>query len=633
MEFSELAIQKLLQLFPELSALIVTFKDITDEVPSLEDTDVSIGTFILESNGKFFYLPIIAKGEAVQPIDSIFRVDDQTFVPLSKGFVTKMVNSSQSEMGKPKKIPDTVPHNPSIYSLVTPPRTGKFVYASSSRLEEFLTVLPNLTKQAVLADITTDREVYSALHKLFGLENLITALKPKLPAVVAVKKPMVELVTNGTGLDNPTIKAILDKGYALRGENTTTRVAVAANLYKDIGKFRTLSMADAGQDFDICTKTGDTSTAFLPKNSKYRPQTPALLRGSPDKVVAIFSNGDYTVASSLVATYEGRDGLQTIKNYLKYNPGVTPSELNNGDTNFALFSPDLELIGLYHYPTITKTAFGTTIKAESVLDLGTDGSGSMVYINSYKNCLTVNCQDPKNIFVPSNILVVKLGRKLWSEDNFETNINSALARQELTTMTTLGSAVDIGHDGIEFIVNRTPVGSAVNVMKILVVDEGIDPVQAESFIKQAQERKHVKVYMSKKADAEQDIIPSYGSPPSAQQSGFGVNGDFTNALNTAAKTNDPETVETTIIAELLQVADMRGYIQEYLPDIKNSIDKLGRALFLCRLKMDQLAIDHTASEVFAFISNLRNTYRMLGDTYLKLETMVTDTSVSTGDKK
>ena len=125
-------------------------------------------------------------------------------------------------------------------------------------------------------------------------------------------------------------------------------------------------------------------------------------------------------------------------------------------------------------------------------------------------------------------------------------------------------------------------------------------------------RKRVKVYMSKKADVEQDIIPSYGEAPPMQQPGFGINDDFTNNVNQSIQTNDAEVVESTIIAELLQVVDMRGYVKEYLPEIKNSIDKLGRALFLCRLQMDKLAQTHTASEVFSFVSNVRNTYRNVG---------------------
>ena len=53
----------------------------------------------------------------------------------------------------------------------------------------------------------------------------------------------------------------------------------------------------------------------------------------------------------------------------------------------------------------------------------------------------------------------------------------------------LGSAIDIAHDGMEFIVDKKPVGSEANVMKILVIDEGISPEKAESFVKQAREQK------------------------------------------------------------------------------------------------------------------------------------------------
>lgn len=633
MEFSELALQKLLQLFPELSSFILTFKDITAEVPSLEETDVSIGVFILQAGKRNFYLPVIAKGEAVQPLDSIFDNEEQSFIPLAKGFVNKLINSSQSAMGKSTKIPDSVVHNPSIYSLVTPPRTGKFVYASSSRLEEFLTVLPNMVKKAVLDKFSSDKEVYSALHKLFGLENLFSALKPTVAPVTATPKPAVELITEGVGLDNPTIKSILDKGYALRGENTTTRVAVLANDRAAMGKLRTLSAINVDKDYDICVKTGGTRTAFLPKNSKYRPQTPAIFKNkveSVDKVLAIFKNGDFVISSNLVAVGEGRDGKQTLQDYLSIVPAITISELTNKDTYFALFSPQLELIGIYKHPLITNSIHGTTIETFSVLDIGERDKD--VTINAYRNCTTINCQDQKNIFVPTNTMVVKLGNQLWSDDTFEKNINSAAARLELTTLTVLGGAVDIGFDGVEFHVNKSPVGGEADVMKILVVEEGIAPEKAESFVKQAREERHIKIYMSKKADAEQDLIPAYGQPPQAQQNGFGINDDFTNNVNSAAKTNDAEIVESTIISELLQVADMKGYIKEYMPEIKNAIDKLGRALFLCRLKMDQLALDHTASEVFSFVANLRTTYRMLGDTYLKLEDMVNDSEVQLEDK-
>lgn len=636
-EFASLAINKLLQLFPELSNLIVTFKDITDEVTSLEETDISVGVFILQAGGDSFYLPVIAKGEAIQPFDSIFNNMEQCFTPLTKGFVTRMVNSNPQNLGKPKKIPDTVSQNPSIYSLVTPPRTGKFVYASSSRLEEFLSVLPNMVKKAVLDKFSSDKDTYSALHKLFGLENLFSALKPTFHPEVVVPKPAVELITEGTGLGNPEIQSILEKGYALRGENQTTRVAVLANQYTNgSNKLHELSMADAGEDFDICTKTGDTRTAWIPKNSKFLPQKPAIMksrnhmgvsiqldstphRDDQDEVLAVFENGDFVHTSRLVAVGTGRKGHKALQDYLSYNPAITPGELTNLDEYFLLLSPELELLGSFQYPEVVKTVHGITISAHS-----TGPRGHHVTINAFRNCTTINCQDLHNLYVPINTIVVKLGKKLWADQSFEKNINAAAARQELATLTALGSAVNLGFDGVEFHVNRQPVGGAANVMKILVVEEGIEPIRAENFIKEAREKKHVRIFLTKKADAEGDIIPSYGATAPQQQTGFGINGDFSTNVNNAAATGDAEVTENTIISELLQVTEMKGYIKEYLPEIKTAIDKLGRSLFLCRLKMDELSATHSASEVFSFIGNLRQTYRSLGDTYLKLEDITSD---------
>lgn len=617
-EFSALAIQKLLQLFPELSSLIVSFKDITDEVPSLEETDVSVGIFILQTGDKSFYLPIISKGEAIQPLDSIFDNNEQCFIPLTKGFVTRMVNSSINTLGKPTKIPDTVSQNPSIYSLVTPPRTGKFVYASSSKLEEFLTTLPNLVKEAVLDKFSSDKDVYSALHKLFGLENLFASLKPTVVGPVATPKASVELITEGSGLDDASIQDILTKGYALKGGTTSTRIAVQANDYNAMGKLRQLSAADAGQDFDICTKSGETLQVSLLKNSKYVPQKPALFRHDKvDNVIALFQDGSWAKSPSMVAVGEGRDGKATIHDVISSRAKTSPEGLTGASIYFAILSPELELIDLCAYPRVSRNKYGVTIVADSKL------TDSTVTINAYKNCTTINCQDRSNIFIPINTLILNL-TKAYNSDTLETNINSAASRLELATMTALGSALNIGFDGVEFHINKKVVGQEPDLMKVLVVEEGIAPEKAESFMKQAKEVKHVRVYLSKKADAESDVIPSYGTAAAPQQGGFGINGDFTNNVNQAIQTNDAEVVEATIISELLQVADMKSYIREYLPEIKASIDKLGRSLFLCRLKMDQLASDHTASEVFSFVAGIRNTYRMLGETYLKLEGMTSN---------
>lgn len=642
MEFSELAIQKLLQQFPELSSHIVTFQDLTESSPLLEDGDISVGIFILQTGSKYFYIPIVAKGDAIQPIDSLFDSDEQCFYPLSRGFLNLMVTQGAIRMGKPAKVPSTVSRNPSIYSLVTPPRTGKFVYASSSRLEEFLTTLPNMVKRAVLDKFSNDANIYSALHQLFGLENIVGALTPTPAPVVVVPKPAVQLITEGNGLGNPEVQSILNKGYALTGQNQTTRVAVPGNVYNEgSNRLHELSSADGGCDYDICTTTGDTTAGYLPKRAKYLPQKAVLLRSrnTYENMFVVFGDGTFTIAQKLIAEGEPRKGHAVLRDFFAVNPPATPASVTNQDT-FAIFSPELDLIDVYQYPVVMQSEFGTTIIATSMTQI----NSPKVSINAYKNCTTINCEDPQNIFIPYNTLIAILGDKISADPNYgdsvlETNINTAQRRQEFTTLQALGSAVNLGFDGVEFIVNRSPVGGEPEVMKILVVDEGIDPTTAESFVKRAREEKFVRIYMSKKADIgdSDDVIPSYGEAPLPQQTGFGIDDDFTNNVAQATTTADSSVVESTIIGGLLQVADMKGYIAEYLPDIKDSIDKLGRALFLSRIRMDQLAANHSATEVFTFISNTKNTYKMLGDTYLRLMSMVVETSnskdeISAGEK-
>ena len=137
MDFSEIAFQKLFQLLPELSSYVVSFKDITEE-SGKEEQGLRIGMFILLFGPEYYFIPVISKNDTVLPIDSIFSQSEEQFYPLTKAFCSQLISSSQIQLGTPTRIPKTVPINPSVYEMIAPPRTGKFVYASSSRLSEFL---------------------------------------------------------------------------------------------------------------------------------------------------------------------------------------------------------------------------------------------------------------------------------------------------------------------------------------------------------------------------------------------------------------------------------------------------------------------------------------------------------------
>jgi hypothetical protein len=624
MELSELALQKLLQLFPEISSYIVNFRDITEEAGK-EESGIRIGLFILQLGEDYYYIPVIAKNETVLPIDSLFNATTGTFVPLTRSFIDKTISASQVYLGKATKVPTTVTQNPSVYEMVTPPRTGKNVYASSSRLVEFLGIMPNMVKQAMTEKFASDKEVYEALHKMFGLDNIFAALKPT--AAVEVKlKPAIELIEEGVGLDNETIKSILDKGYALRGENTTNRVAVMAQDYDSLGPLHTINGIEVGADYEVVLNNGEIRSAYIPRRIRGSTATPTLLGGQiggrghhGNSMFVLFSDGTFCVTDQVIARGEAHMSKKALRDMFANVPAITPKHMKSySGHDYAFLTPDLDLIGVYSVSSVVETPAGVTIKAYSELS----GDARNVTINAYRNCTKIDVSMPDNIFVPYNTLVV--GVKRNSADILEANINSALERLKLSTLQAVGSAMHIGFDGIEFVVNGKPLGVEKQAMEHLVIKEGIDPVGAEKFLKYAQEHGSAKIYISKKADWEPTEIPQFGDIPPEQQQTFGADGDgsFSRNLKSSLETQDKDVVESMVISELLQATDMNSLVKEYLPEIQAAIDKLGRTLFLARLNMDKLSGDQNSNELMSFIANLRNVYRLLGDNVTKLERMV-----------
>ena len=634
MEFSEIALLKLTQVMPEIVSYIVSFADITDQTLEQEDSSLRVGCFLVCFGNAYYYIPLVSKGDSIQPLDSIFSAEDQTFLPLTKRIVENLINSSKNSIGKATRIPNTVVKNPSVYHLVTPPRTGKFVYASASRVTDFLASMPNMTKKAVLQKLSADKTVYSALHKLFGLEQLFGALRPTKENTKSAEQvsagPGIHIVTEGSGLPEDMIQDILHKGYSTVGE-APPRVALEAFNYNDFGALRQLSSSDAGKDYTIYNSDGFEMEAYIPKRTKANPTFPALLNSShgksSDPVFAIFRNGSYAISSNMISRADGHPAKDVIKDLIKENYNLAISQVGQG-TPFALFSPDFELIGAYFAIKVNNAGYGTTIVASPMIR-GYREPAQVVTINAFRNVTAISGNYSTELFIPFGTVCIPLGKDLSCD--IGNNINAVARKLDFITRTTLGSSAELGYDGVEYNYNGAPVGSHLDVIKVLVLKEGIAPNTAESFIKKAKENGHVKFYMSKSADFEPSEIPQYGQKAMDQYNPLDLQGpDFMGNVQSAIQTNDSSTVESTIISELLQTTDMSEHIMEYLPDINNAVDKLGRTLFLIRLNIGRLGDKYEASELLSFISNLRNVYRLLGENSLKLAQM---TQVDYSDAK
>ncbi len=646
MDFYDIALAKFLQSFPELGNYIVTFQDLTTQLSNSEESEVSVGAFIIKAGTAYYYIPVIAKGANLYPIDSMFSVEKEKFLPLTPKTITTIINAQSFSLGEQTKIPQNVPRNPSVYDLVNPPRTGKFVYASASRLSEFLSIIPDDIKRYVKERIVDNKKLYQGMNDMFGLKEVLDPLSKLNPAPTSASPAItqdtspVKVITEGNGLSQDEIRQVLSVGYVIKGKANTNRIAITAEDSNRISKMSQAGMLEGNREYTVVLSDGSTKEGFVPKlssvaaglkrGSDYSFTPPGTLPSSNTGLnFTIYENGDFSKIDNAVIQGSAKEPSDVLTTLFNYRPPIMLKNLEGRET-FALMTPTMELIGVFRLNrSPIRTGEGVVIKSASNILNHTS-----VNIFGYHN-LHASVKEGEDLFVPYDTLVILLSNDISYD--LEINVNSASRKRSLAELVTLGNAMSIGYDGVEFTVNGSPIGGEPKLVEILVSKEGIEPSAATSFVKQAKERKSLKIYLSKKADFSPGEIPQFGEQaPQANPNDQLVQGSRDKQLQNlepnmeqSMAIGDPQTTEATILAELLQAPDMYQYIEEYTPDIEEALDKLGRILFLLRINLDKFGQGSNPSEVFSFISQLRNVYRMLGDNFIKLQQLLANSNVST----
>lgn len=605
MEFSDIALAKLMQVAPDLGPLIVNFQDVTEELG--EAAQCQVGVFVLQSGAEGMFVPVISKGGDVFPIDSVFVDSQKKFMPLTRMVIDSVIASGQLEPGRPVKIPDTVTRNPNVYNLINPPRTGKFVYASASRMVDFMAELSPHVKKAAFESIRSEKSVYDSLDKMFGLKAIFDVLNPA-PSSLAAKtneEPISVITSPVAGLGQEAISNILNDGYHISGAQPHHRVAVSTQDFNRRGQVREVSSIDADRDYDVALKGGITREAFLPRMHKLQ---------RTGRTLALYTNGDYSLTPALIAVGQQLDRKVVLDRLFDFKPPVLLRDLGMGET-FVVMTKEGEFLGPYRADNVTLNSMGVELR---VCDMGS----CVEKICGYRNFSGSAEILQGTLYVPSNSVVLRLGQDLSCD--VERSVFGTARNLEFRDLQMLGSQLDLGFDGVEFSANGKVVGTVPHVIKMLVVQEGLEPDLAKSFVKQAQESKFVRIYMSKQASTDYNAaeVPNYGAAP-PNVGDVGMNGAFMPSLRQATQLGDSQVVEATVISTLLQTPDMFEQIGEYLPDIEEAVDKLGRILFMTRVHIDKLSTNIDSDSVFSLLAQVKGVYRLLGDNLLRLRRIVT----------
>lgn len=607
MDFFDQAIAKLLQAAPELGPMVLNFSDITDEVG---DTNGQVGVFVLNTGDGIAYCPVISNGGSVFPIDSVYLEATKQFAPLTKNLVKRLSVSTSGTMGTVEKVPNSVPRSPDVTALVTPPRTGKFVYASSSRLVEFLAAMPAYLREKTFEKVASEASVFEVLDKAFGLKALIAALKGPEGSVSNSTKngthSGVSILTSAHEVrqlaDQALTKSFLESGFAVVGNPSFSRTAVAMRSFNKEGTFRTINPTnDGGCDYTIAMKDGSTKEVFFPKYNEESYYAAGK--------IGIFEDGKWA-RGEMIAVGDPHVEHQVMDKMASRNPPCLLKDIFIDDY-FIMFTGTGEAIGPFRASRVVLTNVGVEIFVS-----GGSKIRRLVGANNLVNEVNVIGD---TMFVRHNILAFKLGEDISMD--LEVNPFDAQEKRELTTAQFLGAELDLRHDGIEFFAGNKGIGGFPTALKYLVEEEQLEPTVAGTFLKEAQENTFVKLYMSKQASSEMSTttdIPTYGVAP-VEPGDTSLGGAFMPTLNAAAQLGDGQVLEATILSQLLQEPDLNSLIMEYLPEIQTAVDRLGRILFLSRVRIDQLASPMDSDAVFGFIAQVKGVYRTLGDAVLRLE--------------
>lgn len=230
--FTQMANNVLNSKFPDLVSQVTTFKVLSSDI----DEGSGVGAFILSRNGLTVHVPVVLAGNKIKPIEIMYVKDKDIYLPLQRPWLDELDRGNLDTLGNGVKPPETLPTNIDIRTLVIPPNTGRFSYASApgSVLIDFLTRAPNYTKHAFRRVLETNRPVLKFAVAQFDRKALFEALRPN--TVKVAEAPTVAVLTPNDSAETfrsafgskagEAFKLAAQQGFVVADERPFAKVAV-----------------------------------------------------------------------------------------------------------------------------------------------------------------------------------------------------------------------------------------------------------------------------------------------------------------------------------------------------------------------------------------------------------------------
>ena len=207
--FFQLAYDKLQSKLYNLLPYMVGFEIVT----KASDGTKAVGVFGFKSdNGQIIYVPAFFINGKVKDLDVMYSRNNNQFYPLNEDYAELFLKDDTTGLGSvsEQSRKDIEKQNPptDMRDLVFPPRTGRISYAS---VVDFIADGDDNIKVAALNLMNVHPEFTEALQRFYSTEELATALQPT--EKVAAQSD-VEVFTSESAPPEQKVKA-MTKGFAI----------------------------------------------------------------------------------------------------------------------------------------------------------------------------------------------------------------------------------------------------------------------------------------------------------------------------------------------------------------------------------------------------------------------------------
>ena len=599
--FSDQAFSTLKSRFPSLMGLVITFKTLNSDV---EKGD-ALGAFILSAGNSIHYVPVAMSSGSIVSCEMLYDKEADQFTPLTEDTVKAL--HGEASYSEPSTVSGKVSVDDTrqlFRNMVRPPASSNVVLAGdSSKLD----ALPNRAKLAasayftqenpqLLAKIAAFYPVAVLAQKLAQVEDIPTVCDA--PEVIKISDLTKEAAER---LSEEERKAMLDKGYVVRDAGQENGISVlpmddvAASVTSELHleeypgccepktpAFCTRVLTVSEKGFKLVPAIV-SDEGYMSCNGTFFRQHNCLIEGRGEK-----ASESCLREAGLFSADEFRGKRTANGRVFVFVPARSGGWLRCEDASFYTGNKGVDVQSADG--TVTIRNYTCKIVASPLIEYGSARMNNVVIVPA------------KSLFgfIPDE--EVELPTLVRSMDDLGRLVRS------------LGTPIRVDRDGVQtsitdFRTQKTAsFASDADAASFLQSSYGLKGAQIGSVLS----GRHSVLYKLAEDYPLQAGVPVPQGSVNLPVEQMPIQFD-PSQLGAYAEFEDPELMDTGILASFANDPDIKDLLVDYIPDFLQQQDKIGRIILLFSMNKRDLEAHYGIDKLAELLLNCRKIFKFLGN--------------------